>query len=179
MRVKPACGGSSREISPPWPPTLSCSGNRGWNVGTIRQHWTGSSEFDRFQQEQQAAAQERRSVRPTDRFRPVRLDHDQRLKLQQLLATHSELEAAWLAEKELQHQPHRRLFVLVVAAKRSGLWDRKCNERSASLARQLSTQLVLPGQWLVIPATGGFHKLARVIRNIPQSRLEWESATST
>jgi hypothetical protein len=34
--------------------------------------------------------------------------------------------------------------------------------------------LVLPGQWLVIPPDGGFHKLARVIRNTPQSRLEWE-----
>ncbi|MFN7765918.1 MAG: M48 family metalloprotease [Planctomycetaceae bacterium] len=132
------------------------------------------AEFDRFQQEQQAAAQERRSVRPTDRFRPVILDHDQRLELQQLLTAHPELEAAWLAEKELQHQPHRRLFVLVVSAKRAGFFDRNCHERNASLARQISTRLVLPGQWLVIPPDGGFHKLARVIRNIPQSRLEWE-----
>lgn len=160
-------------------PALAADAFLLWNSWLERRNDPASlarlkAEMDRFQQVQQAAGHERRSVRPTDRFRPVILDHDQWLELQQLLTAHPELEAAWLAEKELQHQPHRRLFVLVVSAKRAGFFDRNCHERNASLARQISTRLVLPGQWLVIPPDGGFHKLARVIRNIPQSRLEWE-----
>jgi hypothetical protein len=73
----------------------------------------------------------------------------------------------------MRHQPHRRLFVLVVAAKRRGLLDRTWHERSTALARILSTQVSFPGQSLVIPSTGGFRQLAQAIRQIPQSQLDW------
>jgi hypothetical protein len=131
------------------------------------------TEIDQFQKNQQAAEEERRSVRPTDRFRTVSLEETAHLALQQALAARSDLESAWLAEKEMRHQPHRRLFVLVVAAKRRGLLDRTWHERSTALARILSTQVSFPGQSLVIPSTGGFRQLAQAIRQIPQSQLDW------
>ncbi len=65
------------------------------------------------------------------------------------------------------------MFVLVVAAKRRGLLDRTWHERSAALARFLSTQVSFPGQSLVIPSSGGIRKLIQAIRQIPQTQLEW------
>ena len=137
------------------------------------------TEIDHFKEVQQAADEERRSVRPTDRFRCVTLDHPERLALQKSLAALPELETAWLAEKEMQHQPHRRLFVLVVEAKRRGWLDRQWHERNATLARQLSTQVNLPGQWLVIPPAGGFRKVALAIRNVPQTQVVLEPPATT
>ena len=115
-----------------------------------------------------AAEEERRSVLPTDRFHAVLLEETTHLELLQTLATQSDLESAWLAEKEMRHQPDRRLFVLV---KRRGWLDRIRHERSAAVARGLSAEVSLPGQTLVIPCTGGLHKLTRAIREIPRSQL--------
>jgi hypothetical protein len=101
----------------------------------------------------------------------VSLEDATHLGLLQTLATQSDLESAWLAEKEMRHQPDRRLFVLIVAAKRRGWLDRTWHERSAAVAKALSAEVSLPGQTLVIPSSGGFHRLARAIREIPRSQL--------
>ena len=132
---------------------------------------TLQSEIDRFQEAQQAADEERRSVRATDRFRSVALDPPEQEALQRSLAALPDLESAWLAEKEMQHQTHRRLFVLVVAARRQGMFDRKCGERSVALARQLASEVNLPGQWLVISPEGGFRRVAQAICKVPQTKL--------
>jgi Zn-dependent protease with chaperone function len=129
------------------------------------------TEIDQFQKNQRAAEEERRAVRPTDRFHAVSLEDATHLGLLQTLATQSDLESAWLAEKEMRHQPDRRLFVLIVAAKRRGWLDRTWHERSAAVAKALSAEVSLPGQTLVIPSSGGFHRLARAIREIPRSQL--------
>ncbi len=128
---------------------------------TLRRHL---SEFDI---QVQAARKERSSVTAADTFLPHDLSESELEPLLTLLASKSTVAQAWLAQKSLRHFTHRRLFVLCVESVRQG-WTGSA-ERDAQLVRELIPAVRLPGQTLVIAATGSFARIAKRVKKVPES----------
>ncbi len=130
---------------------------------TIRHHMAT------FEKEAQEAREERMSVTASDTFEPHDLAQRELEPLLALFKSQEELHRGWLVQKTLRHFPHRRLFVLCVEAKGAGWWSG--TERSQALAAALIPRVRLPGQTLVIAPAGGFARLARKVRHVPESLI--------
>jgi hypothetical protein len=109
-----------------------------------------------------AAQRERSAITSRDRFIDHGLGSEALQELQRLLAETPDLAHAWLARKQLEHFPHRALFLLCVASAGSG-WPWAGTGRDHALVRQLSAKVKLPGQQLVIGARGPFRGTAKKI----------------
>jgi hypothetical protein len=78
-----------------------------------------------------------------------------------LLSSLPNVEAAWLARKDLAYFPNRPLFVLCVRSSGTRWWGGGDADRA--LARELAPNVRLPGQILVIGQRGAFRALARKV----------------
>ena len=123
-----------------------------------------------FEAEAAAARKERGTVTAADTFEPHELTRDELTALQAILRQQEDLGQAWLAQKALQHFPHRRLFVLCVEARRAGWWGGS-GEKDQALASRLIPLVRLPGQVLVIAAGGALAKIAKKARQVPESSI--------
>jgi Zn-dependent protease with chaperone function len=118
------------------------------------------STLDRHESDLRAAQQERAGVTARDRFLPHGLGDEPLMALQALLAATADVEAAWLARKDVRYLPQRPLFVLCVRA--TGAWWGGA-DRDTALVRRLTPKVQLPGQFLVIGRRGPFRALARKV----------------
>ena len=116
--------------------------------------------LDRYEKDLQASRTERNSVTASDTFIPHRLTEGELEALRVVLAAEPPLAFAKLAQKQLQHYPKQKLFVLCVH--RWPAWHRLPNaSEDRALVNRLSRAVRLPGRVLVIAPSGGFRALAR------------------
>jgi hypothetical protein len=127
------------------------------------------SRLDAFETDVQAAARERFSVTSRDTVQAVVLPGETLERLRSDLQTHN-CGAAWLAEKQMQYFPERRLFILSVSAG-GGLWPFGRSARDQRLAALLSAVVQLPGQCLVVGQRGAHARLARKVARVVGSEI--------
>ncbi len=126
--------------------------------------------LDRHEADVRAAQRERAGVTARDRFLPHGLPDEAMEALRTLLlASSTDVEAAWLARKDLVYFPHRPLFILCVRAAGTA-W---CGgaDRDEALVRRLAPKVQLPGQFLVIGQRGPFRALARKVAAQPGAEV--------
>lgn len=116
--------------------------------------------LSRYQAALTAAHRERNMVTAADRFLPHELSAEELAALQQTLAQHADVAAAWLVRKELKHFPGQRLYVLCVRAVGSR-WAWFRTEADAALVARLMPQIHLPGRVLLIAPQEHFRALGR------------------
>ncbi len=126
--------------------------------------------LDRHEKELAASRAERTAVTAADTFLPHGLAAPELEALRRTFAAEPELARAELAQKELKHFTHQRLFVLCV--RRQPAWHRLQDaEQDRALTRRLTQGVRLPGRVLVFPPTGGFRALARKLRHVAGSAV--------
>ena len=140
------------------------------SIGDVAGAQQVSERLHRYQVETEAAHKERAQIRPTDSFRAHGLAPTEMNDLVAILRGESELDGAWLVQKDLAYFPNQRLFVLVVRTA-ANTWGRSDSSRDLQLVNRLIPKLRLPGRRLVIGANGTFRKLAKKVMNSDDSRI--------
>lgn len=126
--------------------------------------------LDQFDKESVAAQRERANVRCSDAFLPHDLPEHVLDALRSTLDRHATCLSAWLVRKALRHFPHRPLFVLVVRGT-GGRWLGGNSNQERELAGQLTMEVELPGQRLIVTRSGPFRKLARTVASRPGAEV--------
>lgn len=94
------------------------------------------------------ADEERAEVRPNDRFIPHGVDDAALEKLKQQFANISEIGDVYLVQKQCEHQPERKNYVVGFNIKNKWLGDKKSKIKSAMVA--MRTQVNYPGETMII-----------------------------
>jgi Zn-dependent protease with chaperone function len=94
------------------------------------------------------ADEERAEVRPNDRFVPHGLDDIALEKLKQQFANINEIGDVYLVQKQCEHQPERKNYVVGFTIKNKWLGDKKPKINAAMIA--MRTQVTYPGETMII-----------------------------
>jgi len=141
-----------------------------WRTGQTERIKELESRLDRYEKNLQASRTERNTVNPGDPLIPHELKPEELGALRTVLESESDLIAADLGRKELQHFPKQKLFLLALQRRRA--WHRLPNrELEAALVRRLTAKVQLPGRVLIFTPRGDFAKLSRRVAGLPDAEV--------
>jgi Zn-dependent protease with chaperone function len=139
-------------------------------VGHAEGAQTVRQRLQRYISEGAEARKERAQVGPRDAFRAHELAAAELNELTATLRAETNLDGAWLVQKQLVYFPRQRLFVLSVRTPKKA-WGRSNAARDAELVNRLIPKLKLPGRTLVISLSGPFRKLAKRVISATDSQI--------
>ncbi len=118
---------------------------------------------------QEAAAEERRHVRVTDRFDEHGLDAATIETLRAQLSRVAGIRQAYLVRKRLRHLPERPLYLLGFTTR--AWWQRYDARAATRVQHDILAHVVFGGHTLVVNLEGGHRAFARRFRRVRNARL--------
>jgi Zn-dependent protease with chaperone function len=129
-----------------------------------------AARMDRYEKAVAASRAERTEVSAKDVFIPHTLTAPELESLAKVFEAEPELVRARLAQKQMQHFPKQRFFVL--CAYRRQPWHRLPNrDHDLALVRRLTQRVQLPGRFLVFAPSGSFRSLAGKVQSVSNSGI--------
>ncbi|MDB6058571.1 MAG: htpX 1 [Verrucomicrobiales bacterium] len=126
--------------------------------------------LDQFEKVMAESRTERSNVTAKDTFVAHGLSESQIRAVCNVLSSEADIVEAHLAQKQMKHLIHQRLYVLAVRVRTS--WHRLPNEeRQQACVARISKIIEVPGRILIIPSSGPFGALARKIRKVTEARI--------
>jgi Zn-dependent protease with chaperone function len=116
------------------------------------------------------AAQERSALGPNDRYLPHELSPAVVQDLAKELSLFNQIEEAYLVRKEVKYFSDSPLYALIVQPKRAW-YSTEAPEVDARLCQEISNKVNLPGDTLIMAASGQGGRLRDLIIPIPDSLI--------